>query len=197
MAHLFIGLVFGLILNKIYQNKNIIIFSAIGSELPDLVSVIFGLIFWRILRSSLMDSVSFYSQTMALFFLFLITGLVIWKYYRSNSFLYVAAGIFLHEIADTWAFPDWNFPLFEPYLTTVYQGYFQNIILREITSVTEWIFFIAIIGITFYMITKESSKDSEMEVHRTKELYKGILGIIFIIFILFVSIAFFLFVTAS
>lgn len=143
-----------------------------------------------------MESIKFYSQTLALLLLFLITGLFFWKYYRSNSFLSVAAGIFLHEIADTWAFPDWNFPLFEPYLIAVYKGYFQNIILREITSVTEWIFFTSIIGITFYMITKEYSKDSEMEINRTNELFSGILGSIFIIFILFVSIAFFLFVTA-
>jgi hypothetical protein len=190
MVHLFIGLVFGLILYKIYHNKNMIIFCAIGSVLPDLVSIIFGLLFKQILPSSLLNNARFYSQTLALFLLFLIPGFFIWKYYHSNSFLCVAAGIFLHKIADMWTLPDGYFPLFGPYLAKVYQGYFQNIIIQEITSVTEWIFFIAIIGITFFMITTKSTKDPEMKPNRKKELLWGIFGITLLVFLLFLSIPF-------
>jgi hypothetical protein len=183
MAHLFIGLAFGLILHKIYHNKNIIIFCAIGSVLPDQVSKIFG---HFLLTSS---SARFYSQTLALFLLFLIIGLFVWKYYRSNSLLAVAVGIFLHKIADTWPFPDWNFPLFGPSLAKMLPGYFQSIILTEINSVTEWIFFIATLIIVFYLV---ANKDPPLDPDRKKELFRGILGIILIIFILFVSILYIL-----
>jgi membrane-bound metal-dependent hydrolase YbcI (DUF457 family) len=169
-----------------------IVFCAIGSVLPDLVSIIFGLLFKQILPSSLLNNARFYSQTLALFLLFLIPGFFIWKYYHSNSFLCVAAGIFLHKIADMWTLPDGYFPLFGPYLSKMYQGYFQNIILEEITSGTEWIFFIVIIGIMFYMITVKSTKDPEMKPSRKKELLKGLIGIILLIFLLFVSIVYIL-----
>ena len=183
MAHLFIGLVFGLILDKIYHNKNIIIFCAIGSVLPDLVSKIFG----HFLLNS--NSARFYSQTLVLFLIFLIIGLFVWKYYHSNSFLAVAVGIFLHKVADTWPLPDGNFPLFGPNLPKIFSGYLQSIILAEINSVTEWIFFIAIIGILIYLIT---DKDPLLDPNRNKELFRGIFGIIIIIFVLFVSIMFIL-----
>ncbi|MGA2913366.1 MAG: hypothetical protein ABSE07_07595 [Methanoregula sp.] len=182
MAHLFIGLVFGLILHKIYLNKNIIIFCAIGSVLPDLVSKILD----HLLPVSRVDNAGFYSQTLALFLLFLTTGLLIRKYYHSNSFLCVAVGTFLHKIADTWVIPDWYVPLFGPNLAKVYPGYFQYIFLAEINSVTEWIFFIAIVSITFYLITKKSIQDPGVDPGRKKELSKGIFGIALLLFILLV-----------
>ena len=183
MAHLFIGLVFGLILDKIYHNKNIIIFCAIGSVLPDLVSKIFG----HFLLNS--NSARFYSQTLVLFLIFLTIGLFVWRYFHSNSFLAVAVGIFLHKVADTWSIPDGNFPLFGQNIPKIFPGYLRSIILEEINSVTEWIFFIAIIGILIYLIT---DKDPLLDPDRKKELFRGILGITIIIFILFVIILYFL-----
>jgi len=178
MAHLFIGLFFGMFLDKIYHNKNIIIFCAIGSVLPDLVSKIFG----HFLLSS--NSARFYSQTLVLFLLFLIVGLFVRKFYRSNSFLAVAVGIFLHKIADTWPIPDGNFPQFGVTLAKILPGYYQYIILAEINSVIEWIFFIANIGIIFYLFT---TKDQWLDADHKKELLRGSEGIILIIVILFVS----------
>ena len=84
------------------------------------------------------------------------------------------------------------FPCLDRTFLKVYQGYFQNIILEEITSGTEWIFFIVIIGIMFYMIKMKSIKDPEMEFNRKKELLKGLIGIILLIFLLFVSIVYIL-----
>ena len=167
MAHVFIGLVLGLILNRIFHDKNIVIFCIIGSILPDLVKILFGHSF----TGSLLKSARFYSQTLALFLLFLVAGVFIWKYYRSNSFLCVSVGIFFHGIADMWKNPDWHFSLFEPYIAALYQGHSHEIIFREIhfiilqefTSVTEWIFFIATISITSFMIMKKPVKDPGKE----------------------------------
>ena len=184
MAHLFIGLVFGCILNEIYHNKNIIVFCAIGSVLPDLVNKIPGNIF---LSSTMFNAARFYVQSLALFLLFFLAGLLIWKVYHSNSFLCVAVGIILHKIADMWMLPEWYFPLSDPYRAVLGQGSLQNMILLEITSVTEWIFFIGIIGITVYLITQKSPGNQDVEPERKKELISGILGIVVLVFVLFVS----------
>jgi len=183
MAHLFIGLVFGCILNEMYHNKNIIVFCAIGSVLPDLVNKIPGHIF----LSSTLYNARFYVQSLALFLLFLLAGLLIWKFYHSNSFLCVAVGIILHKITDTWTLPEWYFPLSGPYQAVLGKGYLQNMILREITSVTEWIFFIGILGIMVYLITQKSPINQDVEPERKKELINGIFGIAVLVFVLFVS----------
>ena len=65
-----------------------------------------------------------------------------------------------------------------------------DIIIQEITSVTEWIFFIVIIGITFFMITTKPAKNPEMKPGRKKELLWGIFGITLLVFLLFLSIPF-------
>jgi hypothetical protein len=179
MAHVFIGLVLGLVLDKIYHNKNIIIFCVIGSVLPDLVNKILG----HFIMASMGDGAAFYSQSLALFLLFLIIGTLTWKFFQSNSFLCVAAGIFLHKIADMGTLPDWVFPLFQ---NDFNRGYLQSIFLAEITSITEWIFFIAAAGITVYLIMKRSPKDTETEPDRRRELFIGIFGIALTIFILFI-----------
>ena len=58
--------------------------------------------------------------------LFFITGLIVWKYYRSFSFLVVGFGMFLHQLVDTmWKQPvDWLYPLLGPFQTDSFSGLF-------------------------------------------------------------------------
>ena len=53
----------------------------------------------------------------------------------------------LHQIVDMmWRDPvTWYYPLLGPYQADVTPDYFQQAIQAELTSVTEWIFFIAIL----------------------------------------------------
>jgi hypothetical protein len=99
----------------------------------------------------------------------------------------VAVGILLHKIADIWTLPEWYLPVAGPFHAVLGKGYLQNMILLEITSVTEWIFFIGIIGITVYQITQKSPGNQDVERERKKELISGILGIVVVVFVLFVS----------
>ena len=48
-------------------------------------------------------------------------------------------------------------------------------------------FFIGITGITFYLITKKSPINQDLEPERKKELINGIFGIVVLVIVLFVS----------
>jgi membrane-bound metal-dependent hydrolase YbcI (DUF457 family) len=96
-----------------------------------------------------LDTGKIYFHSLIIFFLFLITGILVWKYYRSNSFLYVAQGIIIHQFVDLmWNRPvNWYYPFLGPYQVEVRQDYVAQVIISELFSFTEWIFFIAILMI--------------------------------------------------
>jgi hypothetical protein len=53
--------------------------------------------------------------------------------------------MFLHQLVDMmWQRPvNGDYPFFGPYQTQKHADYFQNAIVAELTSVTEWIFFLS------------------------------------------------------
>jgi membrane-bound metal-dependent hydrolase YbcI (DUF457 family) len=167
MAHIFIGLILGLILGKIFHDNTAIIWCVIGSILPDAVKLLDGYFF----SGSLLRSARFFSQTLALFLLFLVLGIIIWRSYRSNAGLCLAAGIFLHAVADLWNSPDWHFSLFEPFVDQVYRGNFHGavwreahfLLVQEITSISEWVFFLAVAGITLCLLARKNAQEPGKE----------------------------------
>ncbi|OPX64138.1 MULTISPECIES: metal-dependent hydrolase [unclassified Methanoregula] len=189
-AHMVIGLIAGFILYEVYHDQNVIIFCAIGSVLPDIVDKPLGLIVLK----SVLDASRIYFHSLVILFLFLLTGLFVWRYYHSNSFLCVALGIFLHQILDfMWNSPDrWFYPFLGPYQVEEHDNYFFRVLVSELSSPTEWVFLLAILvillgaGISWYQKRPVIVPDPlrERQQHR---LYSGLLGVA--IFVLFLSLA--------
>jgi len=143
MGHLVIGLIAGFILYEVLHDRNVIIFCALGSVLPDILDKALGYIVFN----SVLDNGRIYFHSLVIFLLFFIAGIIVWKYYRSNSFLCVASGILLHQLVDVmWMKPvTWYYPLLGPYPVGKETDYLLSALLTELSSPTEWIFFIAIL----------------------------------------------------
>ena len=190
LGHLVIGLIAGFIIYEIFHDQNAIIFCALGCVLPDIVDKPMG----YIVLNSVLDSGRIYFHSLIIFTLFFITGIIVWRYYHSNSFLCVGLGIIIHQLLDLmWNQPvNWYYPVLGPYQAHGYKDYFSQAIFSELSSVTEWIFFIAIViiilvaGISKYQKQPFVMPDPLREQQQYR-LYSGLLGVA--IFVLVLSIA--------
>jgi membrane-bound metal-dependent hydrolase YbcI (DUF457 family) len=190
LGHLVIGLIAGFILYEMYHDQNAIVFCSLGSVLPDIVDKPLG----HIVLTSVLDNGKIYFHSLIIFLLFFMTGILVWKYYRSHSFLYVALGIIIHQLVDLmWKRPvNWYYPFLGRYQVEVHQNYVVQVIITELTSPTEWIFFIGILvillvaAIRIYQKKPAVSLDPLQE-QRLHQLYSGLLGTA--IFVLTLSIA--------
>ena len=191
LAHLVIGLIIGFILYEFFHARTIIIFCALGSVLPDIVDKVLG----RIIFSSSLDNGRIFFHGLGIVLLFLITGLIVWNYYRSFSFLVVGFGVLLHQLADLmWTSPvSWYYPLLGPYPADVTPDYFQRAILAELISVTEWVFFAAIVVVTFLLYRNQTLKNALLDPdplmqQKTKRFYGGLVGVALFVLVLSVII---------
>jgi len=94
LAHMMIGLIFGFILYEFFHARTIIIFCAPGSVLPDLVDKLLG----RIIFYSSLDNGRIFFHSLGIILLFIIAGLIIWRYYHSFSFLVVGFSVFIYQL---------------------------------------------------------------------------------------------------
>jgi hypothetical protein len=159
--------------------------------LPDLVDKVLG----RIIFSSSVDNGRIFFHSLGIVLLFLIAGLMVWYYYHSFSFLVVGFGIFLHQIVDMmWRSPlSWYYPLLGPYPVDYSPDYFMRAIMAELTSVSEWLFFIAIVGVTFVLYRNQALKNRLLEPdplmqQKTKRFYSGLIGVALFVLVLSVII---------
>jgi membrane-bound metal-dependent hydrolase YbcI (DUF457 family) len=180
LAHLVIGLIIGFILYEFFHARTIIVFCAIGSILPDIVDKVLG----RVIFSSSLDNGRIFFHSLGIVLLFLIAGLIVWRYYRSFSFLMVGVGVLLHQLADMmWTSPvSWYYPFLGPYPADFVPDYFQRAILAELTSVTEWIFFAAIVVVTFALYRNQTLKNTYLDHdpllrQKTRRFYGGLIGV--------------------
>ncbi len=129
LGHLVIGLIIGFILYEIFHARSMIIFCAIGSVLPDLVDKVLG----RIIFSSSLDNGRIFFHSIGIVLLFMIVGLVVWRYYHSFSFLVVGFGVLLHQLVDMmWRSPvSWYYPLLGPFPVDATPDYFLRAVLAE------------------------------------------------------------------
>ena len=189
LGHLVIGLIIGFILYEFFHARSLIAFCALGSVLPDIVDKPLG----HIVFGSSLDNGKIFFHSLVIVLLFFIAGLIVWKYYRSFSFLVVGFGIFLHQLVDMmWKQPaDWYYPLLGPYQTDVSPDYFQRAVLAELSSVTEWIFFTAIVVVAIVLYRNQALRhtlldpDPRMQ-QKTRKFYGGLLGVI--LFVLVISV---------
>lgn len=180
LGHLVIGLIIGFILFEIFHARTIIIFCAIGSVLPDLVDKVLG----RIIFSSTLDNGRIFFHSLSIVLLFVLVGLIVWYYYRSFSFLVVGFGVLLHQIVDMmWTSPvSWYYPFLGPYPADFTPDYFQRALFAELTSVSEWIFFAAIVVVTFVLYRNQTLKNTLLDPdpliqRKTKKFYFGLIGV--------------------
>jgi hypothetical protein len=189
MGHLIIGLIIGFILYKIFHARTLIVFCAIGSVLPDLVDKGLG----HVIFSASLDNGRIFFHSIGIVLLFAVVGLVIWRYYRSFAFLVVGLGILLHQLVDVmWTSPvTWYYPILGPYPADVTPDYFQQAILAELSSVTEWIFFIAIMVLALVLYRNKTLHDTLVDPdprmqQKTRKFYEGLVGVA--LFVLGISV---------
>ena len=141
MGHLVIGLIIGFILYEFLHDGMIIVFVAIGSVLPDVVDKPLGYIIF----SSTLDNGRIFFHSIMIVLLFFIMGLIVWRLYKSHSVFFIAVGVFVHHLVDMmWTRPvNWDYPFSASTRLETHTDYFLNALVAELTSVTEWIFFIA------------------------------------------------------
>ncbi|NLB00314.1 MAG: metal-dependent hydrolase [Methanomicrobiales archaeon] len=144
-CHLFLGLILGLAFARYLDDRRLIGFAALGAILPDLIDKPIG----HILLAETLDSGRLFGH--GLLFIALIAVAGVYLYWRRESFalLAVAAGVLSHQVLDAmWAIPvSWYFPFLGPYEPHEFTDYFGGAILAEISSLSEWIFLIASVGI--------------------------------------------------
>lgn len=195
LGHLIIGLILGFILYELFQDKNIIVFCAIGSVLPDVIDKPLGYI---IFNSTLSNGKIFFHSLLILV-IFFIAGLIVWHWYHSRAFLWVTLGILSHQIVDAmWVYPtSWFYPFYGPFPSGAPRsGYIEQVYFNEISSPTEWIFLVAIIAIIIMLVVNMSRRKAVLEsdpliATKRHELVAGLMGIGVFILALSVVIIYF------
>ena len=191
MGHLVIGLIIGFILYEFFHDRTISVFVAIGSVLPVIIDKPLG----HIIFGSTLDNGKIFFHSLIIVLLFFITGLIVWRLYKSHSFIFVAVGVFLHQIVDMmWTQPvNWYYPFFGQYQAEAHADYFLNAIIAELTSVTEWIFFVALLAIAFLLYINKKQQKQMVEpdprlLEKTRRFYSSILAIALFVLALSVMI---------
>jgi hypothetical protein len=92
--------------------------------------------------------------------------------------------VFIHQAVDLmWMDPvTWCYPLLGPYPADFTPDYFQQAIVAELTSVTEWIFFIAILVLVLVLYRNKTLHDTLLDPdprmqHKSRKFYRGLMGV--------------------
>lgn len=144
-CHLFAGIVIGLIIYKITKQRSAVLACGFGAILPDLIDKPLG----HFILADSLNSGRIYAHTLLMLIIFIVIGLYYWKKRSNYSILAVSAGISSHIILDeVWKSPVTLFwPLNGPFEASNFESYFTTFAVKEILSVSEWIFAILIICI--------------------------------------------------
>lgn len=144
-CHLFAGIVIGLIIYKITKQRSAVLACGFGAILPDLIDKPLG----HFILADSLNSGRIYAHTLLMLMIFVIIGLYYWRKKSSYSVLAISAGISSHIVLDeVWKSPVTLFwPLNGPFEMSDFESYFTTFAVKEISSVSEWVFAIMIICI--------------------------------------------------
>ena len=148
-AHLFVGAVIGILIAQAIRDNRAIYACILGSGISDIVDNPLGLI------DPMFDAGRTVFHSLIVFIIFTIIGVFVWKYRQNVIVVAIAIGIFLHQIVDTlWEVPGW---WFFPFVNIgeghfINAGYFRDFFIVELTTLSEWIFFIAIAVMVYNQI---------------------------------------------
>jgi membrane-bound metal-dependent hydrolase YbcI (DUF457 family) len=141
--HLFTGIVIGLLLGDILHDRRWVIPFALGAVLPDLIDKPIGNLFF----SGVFGNGRIFMHSLPFFFLLLIMGIVVWKYWAHPAVLAVALGILSHQVLDLmWQDPtDWFFPFLGPFHFSRGDDYAFALFQYDVSSLSEWILIAVIV----------------------------------------------------
>ncbi len=133
--HLFTGIVLGLLIGDIANDRRWVIPCAIGAVLPDLIDKPVG----QIIFATSIGYGRIWAHTLLFFLLVLAAGLVIWKYRKTPVLCGVAVGILSHEVLDQmWQEQaNWLYPLLGPFQGHLSPDYINVLILGELNDPSE------------------------------------------------------------
>jgi membrane-bound metal-dependent hydrolase YbcI (DUF457 family) len=136
LFHLFVGLIIGVFLYLWFRDAILIIAAAIGSILPDLFDKPVAII---VFGSTLGGRIYFHG--LVFFFIVLVIGIIIWRYFHSFAGIALALGILSHQLLDAmWEMPvKWYYPFLGPYKEVNYSNSFSKGLMTELTSPSEWL----------------------------------------------------------
>jgi hypothetical protein len=139
LAHLLAGILIGIFLTYLYRDARLILASAFGSILPDLVDKPVGLI----LLAGSIGYGRIYCHTLLFAGVIIFLGILVYtKYPRTGLFVIaMAAGIFSHQLLDAmWLQPvNWFWPALGPFKGHAPPDFFWDAFLRTIKNPTEWL----------------------------------------------------------
>jgi hypothetical protein len=148
-SHLLAGLTIGILLYWYFRDPILIVASAIGSILPDLIDKPAGIL---VFGSSIGGRI--YLHGLLFFFVVLVIGIAIWWYFHSFSGIALGLGILSHQLLDMmWKKPvNWYYPLLGPYTPVHYTSSFIKGLMSELTNPSEWLFGLVVILILFQVL---------------------------------------------
>ncbi len=159
MCHIFIGLIIGLLLFQILNDRRVIGLAAIGSILPDLIDKPLG----HIVLNGTLD----YGRIYAHSGLFLIAILAVGVVYnqRKNTWIMMAlaAGLVSHLLLDSmWELPVTVFyPLLGDFGMHYFPNYIEDSLLKEIENAYEWIFGVSALAMLVFTYKEKLGRFKE------------------------------------
>jgi membrane-bound metal-dependent hydrolase YbcI (DUF457 family) len=143
--HFFTGVVLGLLIWDVLNDKRWIIPCIIGAVIPDIVDKPLNFI----LLPAVNGNGRFLFHNLLICAFLMVIGLLLWFYYASPYILALDIGILSHQILDTmWADPvRWAYPLFGPYpaMNNTPSDFIFSLLNRDLFTPSEWIL-IAVLG---------------------------------------------------
>jgi hypothetical protein len=134
--HLVTGIILGLLIGDILDDRRWILPCAMGAILPDLIDKPVG----YILFPTTIGYGRIFAHTLFVAILVLALGIVIWKMLHNPVVLGLGIGILSHQILDQmWRQPvNWYYPLFGPFKGETMKDYFFVMFLQELNNPYEW-----------------------------------------------------------
>lgn len=158
--HLLTGIVIGLLIADLLNDRRWIIPCALGAVLPDLIDKPLGHII-------LVDSVSYgriYGHTLLFFIMIIFTGLIVWKFWKSPAFFGLAIGIFSHQVLDLmWRQPaNWFYPFMGPFQGHLPREYIFVLIKAELNNPSEVLVAVLLgLGALLYLKYRQRIREKE------------------------------------
>ncbi|MDD1701827.1 MAG: metal-dependent hydrolase [Methanoregula sp.] len=171
--HLLTGILLGLLLGDLLQDRRWIIPCVIGAVLPDLIDKPLGYLIFPTIGYG-----RFIFHNLILFFILLIAGYLLWKYSSSPVILALDIGILSHQILDSmWFEPKmWLYPLFGTAIPHSAQpsDYIFYLLETDLTNPTEWIIvLICICGFIVYLYRTPLAAAANRHKRATRLLLKS------------------------
>jgi hypothetical protein len=139
IAHAFCGLIVGLAFLGITNDRRVVPLCILGALLPDLIDKPLALLV------PALGSGRTLGHTIGFFFVLAVMGLLLVRYRNTLLGIAFACSVFSHQICDSlWQQMNiWFFPLFGQFPLMAVPDYTGYYLWLEITSPSEWLFFLS------------------------------------------------------